>query len=296
MAKVLITGAKGQLGSELTVASKKYFSHSITFTDIDTLDITDAVKTQQYISDLKPEFIVNCAAYNLVDKAETDYEQALMINSIAVKNIASIIRDSTCRLMHISSDYVFDGKATTPYLETARPQPLSAYGRSKLEGEKNALLHPETMVIRTSWLYSEFGNNFVKTILRLAKEKGSIRVVNDQIGCPTYAADFAQAILAIIFSVTRQQNAFNTGIYHYSNEGSCSWHEFATAIVEEAGIPCEIIPVTTAEYKAAAPRPAYSVLSKSKITDNYNLAIPHWKVSLKKFINRLKEMEKENNL
>ena len=289
MAKILITGAKGQLGNEIMVASRKYFSHSITFTDIDTLDITDAVATQAYIKAMNPEFIVNCAAYNLVDKAETDYEKALMINSIAVKNIASIIRDSTCRLIHISSDYVFDGRATTPYLETARAQPLSAYGRSKLEGEKNALHHPETMVIRTSWLYSEFGNNFVKTILKLAQEKGSIRVVNDQVGSPTFAGDFATAILSIIFSVTRQQSAFNTGIYHYANEGSCSWYEFAQAIVEDAGIKCEVIPVTTKEYPVVAVRPKYSVLNTTKITENYNLAIPHWRVSLKKCINLIKE-------
>jgi len=209
----------------------------------------------------------------------------LMINGLGVKNIVSVIRDTSCRLIHISSDYVFDGNSSVPYRETDKANPLSAYGKSKFEGEKYALLHPFSMVIRTSWLYSSYGHNFVKTILKLSKEKDILRVVNDQTGTPTYAADLAHAILQILKDVNYQQIAFNAGIYHYSNEGSCTWYEFAKAIVEDAGIKVKIDPVTSAEFASAAARPGYSVLSKVKITENYRLAVPHWRTSLKKCIN-----------
>ncbi|MBA4322203.1 MAG: NAD(P)-dependent oxidoreductase, partial [Odoribacter sp.] len=195
MAIILITGAKGQLGNELKVVSQKYYGYDFIFTDIDTLDITDPDKTSDYISRLRPDWIINCAAYNHVDKAESEYPAALLVNGTAVKNIAESLKDSTTRLIHISSDYVFDGSANTPYTESAIPNPLSAYGKSKAEGEKAALLHHGSMIIRTSWLYSSFGNNFVKTILKLAHEKDSLRVVSDQTGTPTYAADLAEAIM-----------------------------------------------------------------------------------------------------
>jgi dTDP-4-dehydrorhamnose reductase len=280
----LITGAKGQLGSELKAASKRYFGNDFIFTDIDTLDITDGDKLNDFIKKRKPNWIINCAAYNLVDKAEEEYEKAVMINGLAVKNIVSVIRDTSCRLVHISSDYVFDGKSTIPYRETDPVNPLSAYGRSKLEGEKYAKLHPYSMVIRTSWLYSSFGQNFVKTILKLATEKESLPVVDDQVGTPTYAADLAHTILNIVAGVNSNQIAFNEGIYHYSNEGSCSWYDFAVAILEEAGIKTPVNPVKTADFKSVALRPQYSVLSKQKITENYRLAIPHWRTSLAKCI------------
>jgi dTDP-4-dehydrorhamnose reductase len=284
MAVNLITGAKGQLGSELKVASKKYFGHDFIFTDIDTLDITDGEALHDFIKKHNPHWIINCAAYNLVDKAEEEEEKAMMINALAVKNIVGVIRDTSCKLIHISSDYIFDGKTKKPYREFDRPNPLSVYGKSKFEGEKFALMQPTSMVIRTSWLYSKFGNNFVKTILRLAAERDSLQVVNDQYGSPTYASDLAHAILDIVAGVNNHQIAFNAGIYNYSNEGTCSWYEFAEAILEDAGISKPVIPVSTADFHSAAARPAYSVLDKTKIMENYRLGIPHWKTSLKKCI------------
>ena len=286
----LITGARGQLGNELKMASKKYFGNDFIFTDVDTLDITDGDKLNDFIKKHKPNWIINCAAYNFVDKAEEEYEKAVMINGLAVKNIVSVIRDTSCRLIHISSDYVFDGKSTVPYRESDPVNPLSAYGKSKLEGEKYAMVHPYSMVIRTSWLYSSFGNNFVRTILRLASEKDSLQVVNDQVGSPTYAADLAHSILNIVAGINSNQIAFNAGIYNYSNEGSCSWYEFAVAILEEAGINTPVNPVKTAEFPTLAKRPHYSVLSKVKITENYRLAIPHWRTSLAKCIKLINKL------
>jgi dTDP-4-dehydrorhamnose reductase len=288
MAVILITGAKGQLGNELKVVSKKYFGYDFIFTDIDVLDITDPVKTASFLHKTKPDWIINCAAYNQVDKAESDYQNALLVNGTAVKNIADALKDSTCRFIHISTDYVFDGTSNTPYFDSSTPNPVSAYGKSKLEGEKAALTHYGSMVIRTSWLYSSFGNNFVKTIIRLANEKDSVRVVSDQTGSPTYALDLAEAIMQIVSGVIRNQLAFNSGIYSYSNEGVCSWYDFALAIIEEAELKCEVIPVSTSEYPVAAKRPAYSVMNKSKIKENYNLTIPHWRTSLKRCIKVLK--------
>jgi dTDP-4-dehydrorhamnose reductase len=290
MAIILITGAKGQLGNELKVVSQKYFGYDFIFTDIDTLDITDPVKTTSFILKSRPDWIINCAAYNNVDKAENDYQAALLVNGIAVKNIADSLKDSTCRFIHISTDYVFDGSSSVPYNDSSPANPLSAYGRSKLEGEKAAVTHYGTMVIRTSWLYSSFGNNFVKTIIRLANEKDSLRIVSDQTGSPTYARDLAEAILQIVSGVIRNQLAFNAGIYNYSNEGVCTWYDFATAIIEEAGLSCQVLPILTAEYPADAKRPAYSVMNKAKIKDNFNITIPHWRTSLKKCIKELNNL------
>jgi len=284
MAIILITGAKGQLGNELKVVSKKYYGYDFIFTDIDTLDITDPAKTTIYINKTKPDWIINCAAYNQVDKAEIDYQAALLVNGIAVKNISDSIKDSTCRFIHISSDYVFDGNSNVPYADNSPANPLSAYGRTKLEGEKAALIHQASMVIRTSWLYSSFGKNFVKTIIRLGNEKDSIQVVSDQTGTPTYARDLAEAIMQIISGVIRNQIAFNAGIYNYSDEGVCSWYDFAVAIIEETGLNCQVIPILSKDYPTDTKRPAYSVMNKSKIKENYNLVIPHWRTSLKKCI------------
>jgi len=284
MAIILITGAKGQLGNELKVVSQKYYGYDFIFTDVDTLDITNPVKTAEYIKKTRPDWIINCAAYNQVDKAESDYQTALLINGIAVKNISDSIKDSTCRFIHISTDYVFDGKSNVPYSDNSPAFPLSAYGRSKFEGEKAALTHHGSMILRTSWLYSSFGKNFVKTIIRLGNEKDSIQVVSDQTGTPTYARDLAEAIMQIISGVIRNQIAFNAGIYNYSSEGLCSWYDFAVAIIEEAGLECEVIPILSEDYPTDAKRPAYSVMNKSKIKENYNIVIPHWRTSLKRFI------------
>lgn len=288
MARILITGAKGQLGNELKVVSKKFYGYEYIFTDIDKLDLTNPGNTADFIHESRPDWIINCAAYNFVDKAESEPQTAMAANSASVKNITDVIRDTQCKFIHISTDYVFDGSANVPYNENSPANPLTVYGKSKLEGEKNALLHQGSMIIRTGWLYSSFGNNFVKTILKNAKEKDSLNVVYDQTGTPTYAADLAEAIMRIVSGVIRNQIAMNGGIYHYSNEGVCSWYDFATEIVAESGLKCKVIPVLTKDYPSSAHRPAYSVLSKAKIRDNYGIEIPYWKTSLKRCFKLLK--------
>jgi len=288
MAVILVTGSNGQLGSELKESAKNYYGYQFIFTDIDTLDITDKDQTETFIRNADPGWIINCAAYNLVDKAEKEQDKAILINSSAVSNIAEAIRESECKLIHISSDYIFDGNSNVPYNEGSLPNPLSAYGKSKLEGEKAALMHYGSMVIRTSWLYSFFGANFVKTILAKGKENDRLRVVFDQTGTPTYAADLASAIMFVISGVIRNKLAFHAGTYHYSNEGVCSWYDLATEVVKEAGLDCNIIPVLSKDYQSTAKRPAYSVLDKTKIKETYNLEIPHWRTSLKRCIKMLK--------
>ena len=288
MAVILITGANGQLGNELKVVSKHFYGYEYIFTDIDTLDLTNLQQTEEFIKRTRPDWIINCAAYNLVDKAESEPEVAMLVNGTAVKNIAEVIKGSECRFIHISSDYVYDGTSNVPYSEYTIPNPMSAYGRSKLSGEKFALLHHGSMIIRTSWLYSSFGKNFVKTILSHAKEKESLKVVFDQIGTPTYAADLAEAIMSIVTGVIRNQFALNAGIYNYSNEGVCSWYDFATEIINEAGLNCQVYPVLTKDFQLAAKRPIYSVMDKNKIKDNYGLKIPYWRTSLAKCMKLLK--------
>jgi len=287
MAVILVTGASGQLGNEIRNSSKNYFGYEFVFTDIDTLDITDEEAVKQTIKTTHPDWIINCVAYNLVDKAETDSENAFKVNGQAVKNLAESIKGSESRLIHISTDYVFDGNSSTPYNENSITNPQSAYGKSKLEGEKSALLHHGTMIIRTSWLYSSFGTNFVKTILKHGKDKETLKVVYDQTGTPTYAADLSNVILSVISGVIRNQIAFNAGIYHYSNEGTCSWYDFATEIINESGLKCKVIPILSKEYPTAARRPSFSVLDKSKIKENYGIDIPHWRESLKRCIKQI---------
>ena len=292
MAVILITGASGQLGNEIKVSSRNYFGYEYLFTDTDTLDITDGPRVKSYIDNSRPDWIINCAAYNFVDRAETESETALKVNSTGVRNLVESIKGTECRLIHISSDFVFDGNSNVPYNESSLPVPVSAYAKSKLEGEKNAMLHHGSMIIRTSWLYSSFGNNFVKTILKYGSEKETLRVVFDQVGTPTYAADLAESIMFIISRVIRNQIAFNAGIYHYSNEGVCSWYDFATEIASESGLKCKVIPILSREYPTAARRPSYSVLDKKKIKENYGIEIPHWRASLKKCINVLERQKK----
>jgi dTDP-4-dehydrorhamnose reductase len=287
MAGILVTGATGQLGSEVKVKSRNYFGYEFLFTDIETLDITNGRNVREFILDNHCDWIINCAAYNLVDKAETEPDKAFQINSLAVKNLVNSIRGTDSRLIHFSTDYVFDGRSNVPYNEKSVTNPLSTYGRSKLEGERFALQHPSSMVIRTSWLYSEFGNNFVKSILNKGKVNEVINVVYDQIGTPTYAADLAEAVLLIVSGVIRNQTAFNAGLYHYSNEGVCSWFDFATEIIGEAGFQCKINPILSINYPSSIQRPGFSVLDKSKIKENYSIFIPHWRTSLKKCLKQL---------
>jgi dTDP-4-dehydrorhamnose reductase len=288
MVTILVTGSKGQLGNELSVVSKSYYGYEFIFTDVDILDITDPRQTSEYFKKEKPDWIINCAAYTAVDKAESEKEKAFLINSTGVENIVKAIRGTECRLIHISTDYVYNGKSNIPYSETDEPDPYSVYGKSKLSGEKHALLHSESLIIRTSWLYSSFGNNFVKTILKLLQIKEFLKIVYDQTGTPTYARDLATTILNIVSGVIKNQRAFIPGIYNYSNEGVCSWYDFAIAIKEESDSKCNILPVLTEEYPLPARRPLYSVLNKKKIKESYDLNIPYWRDSMKECIKLLK--------
>jgi len=287
MAVILVTGAAGQLGKEIKVKSNNYFGYEFIFTDIDVLDITDGRKVREFVNNNYCDWIINCAAYNFVEKAETEYDKAIQINSYAVKNLVDSIRGTDSRLIHFSTDYVFDGTANVPYNENSIPNPLTAYGKSKLEGERFALQHSGSMIIRTSWLYSEYGNNFVKSILNMGKVIEPLSVVFDQTGTPTYAADLADAVLLIISRVIRNQIAFNAGLYHYSNEGVCSWYDFATEIINESGLKCKVNPILSKNYPSSVKRPSYSVLDKSKIKENYGIEIPYWRTSLKRCIKQL---------
>ncbi len=280
--KVLVTGSKGQLGSEIKKAASIIDSLDFLFSDIEELDIRDQDALNSYISLNRPLYLINCAGYTAVDKAEDEPETAMMINATSVKNITGAIEGTDCKLFHISTDYVLGGLDNQPMNEDETPHPVSVYSKSKYHGELNALNYPHSMVIRTSWLYSSFGKNFVKTIIRLADEREELNVVYDQEGSPTYAGDLAEAILTIIEKIEKGTADFIPGIYHYSNEGSCSWYKFAKAIKKEKQLDVKINPISTEEYHTKAYRPAYSVLRKEKIKKIYGLEIPKWKQSLKK--------------
>ena len=277
MLNILVTGAKGQVGSEIKELSSTY-PYVFYFTCKDTLDITNKQAIEAFIQKHHITAIINCAAYTAVDKAESDEKTANNINHIGVKNLAELSSVYTLKLIHISTDYVFDGTNYTPYRETDRTNPQSVYGNTKHLGEA-ALLHvnpKNTLIIRTSWVYSSYGANFVKTMLRLAKERESLGVIYDQVGTPTYAKDLAKAILDILPLISTTQ----TEIYHYSNEGVCSWYDFAKEIMNLAGLTCKINPIETKDYPTPAKRPSYSLLNKAKIKNDYNIEIPYWKESL----------------
>ena len=278
---ILITGAKGQLGCELQEIIPLYPQFRFFLTDVDTLDLCDKGAIESFLEKNRSEYIINCAAYTAVDKAEDDIDLCYRINSDAVRNLAEAA-GGKAKIIHISTDYVFDGTSERPLRETDKINPRSIYGKSKSEGEQILLkTAPESIIIRTAWLYSSFGNNFMKTMIRLGKEKESLNVVYDQIGTPTYAADLAKVILQII-EECEKKNTFQSGIYHYSNEGVCSWYDFCLKIHETAGIKtCKVSPISTAEYPTRAIRPLYSVLDKTKIKETFHLTIPHWEESLK---------------
>jgi len=284
MKTILITGAYGQLGSEMKVISEKYPLYKFIFTDADTLDICNENDLKNFFARTTVDFIVNCAAYTAVDKAEEDVENAYKINRDAVRLLAKFAAKNKTKLVHISTDYVFDGKSYLPYAEDITVNPQGIYGKSKAAGEQEILsLTPQSVIIRTSWLYSSFGNNFVKTMLKLGAEREKLNVVFDQIGTPTYAADLALAIMKIVTA----QN-FTAGIYHFSNEGVCSWYDFAIAIHKAAGIEtCKVLPIESKDYPAKAPRPFYSVLNKTKIKATYDIEIPHWEDGLARCIKLL---------
>jgi len=284
MKKILITGSNGQLGSEMKVISALYPEYQFLYTDVAELDLTNAQAVESFFAENKPDAVVNCAAYTAVDKAEDDVELCYKINCDAIENLGRASKENGAVLIHVSTDYVFDGTSYIPYTEDMPVCPASVYGKSKLAGEDALLVvNPESVIVRTSWLYSSFGINFVKTMLKLGKERDSLNVIFDQVGTPTYAADLAEAIMKIVVS-----EKIIPGIYHFSNEGVCSWYDFTKTIHALAGIQCNVQPIETKDYPTRTPRPHYSVLNKGKIKAVYGIQIPYWRDSLEKCIELLK--------
>lgn len=279
--KILVTGAYGQLGNEIKDRAKQYPKWKFLFTDVDTLDISNKEAVLSCFEKNQPDFVINAAAYTAVDNAENDRQTANMVNAIAPGYLAAASKKIKAGFIHVSTDYVFDGDNFQPYHENNEVNPKTFYGKSKLEGENNCVSeNADALIIRTSWLYSSYGNNFVKTMLRLGKERDEINVVYDQIGSPTYAGDLAQAILTIIEIAQNKSHNFMPGIFHFSNEGALSWYDFANSIFEISGLNCKVNPILSKEFKMDAPRPFYSVMDKSKIKNTYGIKIPYWKESL----------------
>lgn len=275
----LIVGSAGQLGNELKRLLGEDKAECV---DIDKLDITNDEAVKEYITKDRYQAIINCAAYTAVDKAEDDVEAATKINVHGPANLAK----TGVPLIHISTDYVFDGKSYIPYVETDEPNPQSIYGKTKLEGEQEVLNNAETaLVIRTSWLYSEYGNNFVKTMQKLGAEREKLNIIFDQIGTPTYAGDLARAIIEILPKLKPGTKE----IYHFSNEGVCSWYDFATAVMHISNLPCKLNPIETKDYPTKTPRPHYSVLNKAKIKNDFGITVRHWREGLHECIDRLRE-------
>jgi dTDP-4-dehydrorhamnose reductase len=280
---ILVTGCNGQLGKELQALAHQYEQFHFVFASREDLKLHHYGLVENFFIGAKPQYCINCAAYTAVDKAEGEQEMAMLVNGESVGHLAAICKKYDTKLIHISTDYVFDGESEIPYKEDDTTNPINTYGASKLLGEQLCMKeNGESMIIRTSWVYSSFGNNFVKTIMRLMSERSEINVINDQVGSPTYAADFAKAILGIISS-----GKWESGIYHYSNEGKISWYQFAVAIKELTGSECKINPIITAQYPTAAKRPKFSLLNKEKIQHIFNISIPNWKESLQNCIQLL---------
>ncbi len=278
MKKILVTGSNGQLGSELRGLSKLGDQFKWIFTDRQDLDLSDLNNLANQISNINPDILINCAAYTAVDKAESEIELADILNHQSVAIMAKWTFNNECKFIHVSTDYIFDGTSSIALNEDAPTSPINVYGKTKLAGENACLIeNPKSIIIRTSWVYSSYGANFVKTMSRLMKEKDTLNVVNDQIGSPTYAADLAQAILDIL-----SHSNWQAGIYNYSNEGEISWYEFALAIQEMSGLECKVSGISSSHYPTPAKRPAFSLLDKSKIKATYSVLIPHYKESLRK--------------
>jgi dTDP-4-dehydrorhamnose reductase len=280
MKKILVTGAHGQLGSEIKFLSVHYPDREFVFTDYHDLDITDAAAVLSFVEKGSYYAVINCAAYTAVDKAESEKEKAFLINETGAKNLAVAAAKAGAKYIHISTDFIFDGTHSTPILEDDKPAPLSVYGASKLAGELAVMeANPDSLILRTSWVYSSYGANFVKTILKLCRERESLNVIYDQVGTPTYARDLAQAIMLILdVSIERKI----TGIFNFSNEGVASWYDFAIAIRDLAGLHTKILPIETSQYPTPAVRPKYSVLNKKKVKETFGMEIPYWRASLAK--------------
>ncbi|MBT3817867.1 MAG: dTDP-4-dehydrorhamnose reductase [Lentimicrobiaceae bacterium] len=282
MKNILITGSNGQLGSEIREISDQYENYNFIFTDVEELDLTISEDIVSFFTDNKIDACINCAAYTAVDKAEDEVELAMLVNSTAVENLSKVCKNNGTLLFHISTDYVFNGKHFMPYVETDTVSPDSQYGLSKLKGEEAVMLNcDKAIIVRTSWLYSSHGNNFVKTLIKLGNERDQLSVVSDQVGTPTYAADLAEAIMVMIasFDETKPKE-----IYHFSNEGVISWYDFGKAIMKLSDIECAINPIDSKDYPSKANRPFYSVLSKSKIKKHYSVNVPYWEDSLHRMI------------
>lgn len=289
--KVLVTGAYGQLGSELKEKSVDYPGWKFLFTDIDTLDITGERGIKEYFQKKQPEFVINCAAYTAVDQAEDDHILAERVNSKAPGLLAKEANRVDAGFVHISTDYVYGGEAFVPYTEMDNAAPVTIYGRTKLKGERLCLeANPDSVIIRTSWLYSSYGNNFVKTILQSGKINRQVKVVYDQAGTPTWASDLADTLFLIIEKFAENRQNVSSGIYNYSNEGVTSWFDFAKAVYEISDINSEVIPVLSSEFPTRAVRPHYSVLDKSKIKAAFGLKIPYWRDSLKKCLTKIQNI------
>lgn len=285
MANILVTGANGQLGSEIRTLAATQPQHRFLFNDRDEVDITDVQQVEACFAGFTPDYCINCAAYTAVDKAETDPDTAHQINAIAVKNLAAACTKFNTKFIHVSTDYVFDGMGNEPYKEDHPTEPVSVYGKTKLQGEQEArAANPDVIIIRTAWVYSAHGHNFVKTMLRLMQSKPELGVVADQWGSPTYAADLAEAILQIVAS-----GKWVPGVYHFSNAGAITWHQFAQAIKELSRFDCTVKPITTAEYPTPATRPAYSVMDTQKIQQVYGIHLKDWKESLRVCLQQLQQ-------
>ena len=281
--KIIVTGSSGQLGSELKELSRNDQRFDFLFLSRDQLEITNESSVKNILEAHRPQFLINCAAYTAVDKAETEKQLADEINGTAVGNLAKHCGALQIKFLHLSTDYVYNGEGRNPLKETDLVDPINYYGRSKLMGERLAFRNnPQTIIIRTSWVYSYYGHNFVKTMIRLMKEREFINVVNDQYGSPTYALDLAEAILEIIGS-----GRWTSGIYNFSNEGIISWFDFAIEIKRQLGFSCKINPISTSEFPTAAKRPAWSVLDNSKIQQTYGIKLKPWHESLQRCIERL---------
>lgn len=284
---ILITGSKGQLGKSIQKLSPDFGEYKFTYTDVEELDITNYDGLAAFLSSNKFDAVINCAAYTEVDKAEDEPEKAMLINAKAPGYLSELSKKFGFLLIHISTDYIFDGYSNRPYIEYDMPGPLSYYAKSKTDGEKEILLKANRAVIfRTSWLYSEFGNNFVKTIIRLANERDALNIIDDQVGTPTYAGDLAQVILKLLPKLIK---TLGIQIYHYSNEGKASWYDFAKEIIRISELKCKVNPIETKDYPLPAARPHYSLMDKQKIIIKFGISIPDWKDSLKicllKYIN-----------
>jgi dTDP-4-dehydrorhamnose reductase len=285
---ILVTGAKGQVGQELRVLATSYPSFDFVFTSHENMPIDDEAAVQRFFAVHLPVYCINCAAYTAVDKAETEQDMAYRVNAEGTRILAAACKTFNTRFIHISTDYVFNGRSPVPYNEEAPVEPVNVYGASKLKGEQLCLEHNlDAIIIRTAWVYSSFGKNFVKTMMRLMQERPAVNVVNDQVGAPTYAADLAACMVHYIADCTSQIVNWVPGIYHYSNQGRISWYDFAVAIKELTGSTCAVNPIPSEQFPTPAKRPSFSLLDTNKIQTVFHCTIPDWKESLQRCLKLL---------